>query len=418
MLSLAPLVAIGLSALAGPDTTRTRWTMAEFLAVVDAAHPDLTLARERLRAAEARIGPARRPPDPMIELGIMNRSLPGLGRNSPLAMDQIRVSQVVPIPGQLGATTDAARERAAAEAALAAETRSIVRWRATALLIELDRLDRTRAQVLALQPSLEALQEVARARYAAGQADHADVVRAQLETARLGEELVMLETDRAMAVPRLNAMALRSPTARIDTMVVPPPPDSLPPLESLLTQADADRPLLVSRRAALNAARFDLRRAVAARWPDVELGLGYGQQPMVGGGTDRMVSVTVGASLPIWSGSRQRQIRREAEAMERLAAAELTAAQAETGARLAELEAEFAGTRQLEALYRGTLVPQGRAAAASALAGYQTGGVSFETALSSQLAVARAELELVAFSARRARIVAEVEFLAAEGTLQ
>ncbi|MDX2057358.1 MAG: hypothetical protein SFV24_06115 [Gemmatimonadales bacterium] len=109
MLSLAPLIAVGLSALAGTDTTRTRWTMAEYLAVVDAAHPELIVARERARAAEARIGPARRPPDPMVELGIMNRSLPGLGRSSPVAMDQIRFSQVVPIPGRLGAATDAAR---------------------------------------------------------------------------------------------------------------------------------------------------------------------------------------------------------------------------------------------------------------------------------------------------------------------
>lgn len=418
MLSLAPLIAVGLSALAGSDTTRTRWTMAEYLAVVDAAHPELIVARERARAAEARIGPARRPPDPMVELGIMNRSLPGLGRSSPVAMDQIRFSQVVPIPGRLGAATDAARERAAAESGMAEETRSQVRWRAATTLIELDRLDRTRTQVLALRPSLEALQEVARARYAAGQADHADVIMAQLEAARLGEELVMLETDRGMAVARLNAMALRPPTARIDTVVVPAPPDSLPPLERLLSRADADRPLLTSRRAALNAARFERRRAAVERWPDLEVGVVYGQQPMAGGGTDRMVSLMVGASLPIWSGSRQRQMRQEAEAMERMTAADLTAAQAETGARLAELEAEFAGARQLETLYRGTLVPQGRAAAASALAGYRTGSVSFETALSSQLAVARAELELVGFSARRARIAAEVEYLVAEGALR
>ena len=34
-------------------------------------------------------------PDPRIQLGLMNRSLPGFGKRSPLAMDQIQLMQMM-----------------------------------------------------------------------------------------------------------------------------------------------------------------------------------------------------------------------------------------------------------------------------------------------------------------------------------
>lgn len=146
----------------------------------------------------------------------------------------------------------------------------------------------------------------------------------------------------------------------------------------------------------------------------LEFGLAYGQQPMFDGtGTDRMLSVMIGTSLPIWTGSRQRQVRREAEAMERMAAAEIVATEAETRARIGELAAEADRALRLHALYRGTLIPQTRTAAASALTSYRIGGVDFETAIAAQLAVFRTELEVIRFAADRARALAELEYLTA-----
>ena len=414
MLSLIPMLAVGGSLLFGADTARTRWSLAEYLALVESANPDLIVARERLAAAEARVGPARRPPDPTIEFGLMNRSLPRFGKNSPVAMDQVRISQAIPTPGKLGAATSAARERGAAETNQVEEVRRLVRWRATVDFIELDRLDRSAALLDAFAPSLRSLGDVAGARYAVGQAEQADVIRAQLEAARFAEELVMLEADRQAAVARLNAMALRGPSARIDSVVLPPAPDTVPTIALLVDVALRNRPLLAAQRASYQAAGFERRRAYLERWPDLEVGLAYGQQPMFDGpGTDRMLSIMVGASLPIWSGSRQRQMRREAEAMERMAAADIRATQAETEARIGELAATANRAARLTTLYRGTLIPQTRIAAASALASYRTGGVDFEAVITGQLAVVRSELEVVRLAADRAQALAELEYLTA-----
>lgn len=414
MLSLVPIVAIGASLLFGADTARTRWTLAEYLALVEAANPELIVARERLTAAEARVGPARRPPDPMIEFGVMNRSLPRFGKDSPVAMDQVRIAQMIPTGGKQGAATSAARERVVADAGQLEEVRRLIRWRATADLIDLDRIDRVGTLLGAFTPALRSLGDVVSARYAVGQAEQSDVIMAQLETARFAEELVMLEADRQAVVARLNAMALRAPGAKIDSIDLPPQPDSVLAVAAMVEAARRNRPLLAVRRATRLAAGFDRRRAAMERWPDLEVGLAYGQQPMFDGpGTDRMLSMTIGARLPIWSGSRQGQMRREAEAMERMAAADVLAMEAETQARIGELAAAADRAGRLKALYGGTLIPQSGIAVASALAGYRTGQVDFETIIATQLALFRAQIDLVRFSAERALALAELNYLTA-----
>ena len=419
MLSLLPMLGIGLSLIQGADTARTRWTMAEYLALVEAVNPELVAARERVAAAEARIGPARRPRDPMLELELMNRSVPGFDKTSPVAMDQLRLRQSLPIPGALGAAADAARERTTADSGQLEETRLVLGWRVATDLIELNRIDRTTRLLGDLAPALSSLRDVAQARYAVAQAEQSDVIRAQLEVTRFAEELIMLQSERTSVVARLNAMALRAPDSRIDSITLPSSPDSFPSASELVNRAIASRPLFAIRQATRRAAAHDVRRAGLERWPELEVGLAYGQQPMFGGtGTDHMVSIMVGASLPIWSGSRQRQMRREAEAMERMAAADLTAAQAETQSRIVEAVARGDRATRLMGLYRSTLMPETRAAAVSALASYRTGAMDFEAVVSAQLAVVRLEMELVRLDAERSTVAAELAWLTGDRGIQ
>ncbi|MGE3618242.1 MAG: TolC family protein, partial [Gemmatimonadales bacterium] len=370
MFLLLPVLAIGGSVAPAGDTTRVHFTQAAFVALVEAANPELTAAREARVVMSARIGPVHRLPDPMVELGIMNRSLPAFSRESPVAMDQIRVAQAIPLTGRIGAATHAAEARQSAAAAMVEETRRRLEWRAAADLVELDRLDRTAAVLAEFGPALASLEEIARSRYAVGQGVQTEVIRAQYEAARFAEELLSLTAARRGAVARLNALAGRPVDARIDSVTLTDPPADLPPLGALAARSARTRPLLVARSATRAAAGFEVRRADREQWPDLELSVTYGQQPMLDrSGTDRMVSLMVGARLPIWSGSRQREMRREAEAMERMAAADSATAEADTRARDGELAAVAERNTRLVALYRGTLIPQARAAAQSSLSG-------------------------------------------------
>ncbi len=169
---------------------------------------------------------------------------------------------------------------------------------------------------------------------------------------------------------------------------------------------------------AAGAARIEASDAMARRagreiWPDLTLGVIYGQRPMPDGGTDRMGSFMLGFTLPLSAGSRQRQMEAEAKAMNSMAIADLDDMRNETRGRIGELHADLTRARTLSALYHTTLLPQIRAASAAALSGYRSGAVDFMTLLDSQMNVLRATQELFRFDAETGKAFAELEMLTA-----
>src|SRR5262249_50274197 len=83
--------------------------------------PQIRAARSAASAADARIGPVPRLPDPKLQFGLMNRDLPGFGLNDPLGMNQVQLTQMVPIAGKLGLAAEAARAQAEAAGQRAVE---------------------------------------------------------------------------------------------------------------------------------------------------------------------------------------------------------------------------------------------------------------------------------------------------------
>jgi outer membrane protein TolC len=128
-------------------------------------------------------------------------------------------------------------------------------------------------------------------------------------------------------------------------------------------------------------------------------------------GTDRMGSLMLGASVPVFARSRQLRMRDEAAAMRDMAEAELATMRAGTLGRLGEAYAALLGARRLAALYRTTVLPQAHAASVSALASYRSGGVDFMTVVDDRMSVNRYRQELLALEAAEGRAWAELEML-------
>lgn len=400
--------ALGVSA----DTLPVPWRLADVLASVEARSPGLAAARAEHLAAEARVGPASRPPDPRLQLGLMNRSLPSLGKRSVLAMDQIQLTQMIPVPGKLRAGAGVARANAQVAAAGIAERRQTLRLRAADDFFELDRVHRSVVVLRHAGALLREIEGVVRAMYSVGSGKQADVLHAQVALARLEEELTGMAAMREAATARLNALLRRPTGLPIAAVVSPCLPESLPAATLLLEAALREAPVLLAGRARLAAAQAGGRVAGLERWPDFELGAAYGQQPMVGEpGTERMLSLMVGATIPIWAGSRQGAMRREAAAMAQASEAELEDAELEVRGRVGELIAAFERAQGLRRLYRGTILPQARAAAAALLATYRTGGGNFDPVLEAYLTASQYELQLIQLDLEQARAVSGLEAL-------
>jgi outer membrane protein TolC len=153
-----------------------------------------------------------------------------------------------------------------------------------------------------------------------------------------------------------------------------------------------------------------LQRALAHRelWPDFKVGLEYGQRPAAMG-TERMGSVMLGFTVPVFASRRQLRMRDEAAAMETMARAELNSMRAQIGARLAELCTAFERNTRLIELYRTNIIPQAQVNVQSAFSAYRVGSVDFMTLIDAQMTVNRYRQEWHALVAEQATTFAELE---------
>jgi outer membrane protein, heavy metal efflux system len=213
---------------------------------------------------------------------------------------------------------------------------------------------------------------------------------------------------RSAAVARLNAVLDRPADTPVPAVAAFVDLGGLPAADSLRGWAQESRPML--RGGVLEVDQAGSRAALARRelWPDLTVGVQYGQRPGEMG-TERMGSLMLGFSLPVFASRRQLQMRGEAEAMRQMASAELTEMRARVSARVTELLAELERDRTLLDLYRTEVLPQAEANVTSALSAYRVGTIDFMTLVDARMTVNRYEQEVHALLAEYGTLVAELE---------
>ncbi len=409
------LVSILLALPLTGQSSADRLTIDALYRAVDSLSPRIAAARASADAALARVPGNRRLPDPRLQLATVNRQLPGFELQPPLGMNQIQVSQMFPIPGtgKLALAGDMAQARADAERAWVGESIWEQRARAATAFYDLYQAEGTLTIMRETLQLLEAVSSTVNGMYAVGEAKQADVLRAQLEIGRMTGQVAEMEAMRRTMATRLNTVLDRSPDASTGTPVLPRFPDVIPPTDSLASDAMGSRGMLQAAADQVRAATAAEQLAQRQIWPDLELGVRYGWQPMADGGTGQMMSFLLGASVPIWAGSRQMKLRDEAAAMRQMAADDLRAMQADTRGRVAELVAELDRTRTLRAIYAHTLLPQADATLTSARAAYQVGRVDFMTFLDAFTTVYGYRIQVIRLDAAQGQALAELEMVTA-----
>lgn len=372
--------------------------------------PGVTAATSLAHAARARISSAKLPPDPELQLGFMNRELPSLAPMNPLGMTQIQLMQMLPLGGKLRLSGRIASSDADAAAARATEVRWSVRAQAAMQFYDLYAAE---SQLTIARETKRLVQDVAKvsqAMYSVGDAKQADVLRAQVEIARMTADITRMETMRAAISAKLAA-TLDLPLNAVPQIAEPPRfPDSLPALEALALEAEQRRPMVLAGEKDLASAQAAERLSRKQIWPDLQAGVQYGWRTGEMG-TERMGSLMLGASIPVYARSRQLRARDEAAAMRRMSEADLASTRAETRGRMAELYADYLRATSLRALYRTTVLPQAEATVTASFAAYRVGDVNLMTLLDNQMTVNRYRQELITLDAEQGKAIAEMEML-------
>jgi outer membrane protein, heavy metal efflux system len=386
-------------------------TLAEAQAAALEHNPALRAARAAAEAVATRRAGAALPPDPELRLGVMNVSLPELRTDMPASMaPSIQLMQMVPAPGKLRLAAEVADR----ETGMARSAADAVAWqlraRTAAAFLAVRQADGELAVLHEVRGWLGELEEVARATYAAGRGAQGDALRAGVEAARMDAEIARVEAGRAASAARLNAAMGRPAGTPVGPLARPPLPASLPEVEVLAAWAGEGSPRLEGARTGLERAGTLSALARRELWPDLAVGLEYGQRPGAMG-TERMGSVMVGFSLPVFAGRRQLARRADAEAMRQVAAAELAEVEAETSAELIELVAELARARALLALLRTEILPLGEATLTAALASYRSGRADFMTVVEARSTLAGFERERHTLEAESGVLIATLEMV-------
>ena len=385
-------------------------TLTEIYTQARANNSMLKAVAARANAVEAMESSARLPPDPQIQVGVMNASLPGLETNMPTSMaPAIQAMQMLPFPGKLKLSGRIAEQSTAIARAEANEQWWMVRSQAAMAFYEIYGADRQVSVMRETAALLEDFEQVARAMYGAGEGRQTDVLRASVEVARMEADIARMQAMRTAAVARLNAVLNRPADAPVPTVALPPLPALIPSADTLQRWAEAERPGLERSRLGVEQAESRLGLARRELWPDVSVGLQYGQRQAGEMGTERMGSLMLGFNVPIFARSRQLKMREEATAMQQMAQAELVDARSQVNARIGELLAELDRARTLVELYRAEVLPQAEANVTSSYASYRVGSVDFMTLVDAQMTVNQYRQELFALLADYGQLVAELE---------
>jgi outer membrane protein TolC len=406
-----------LSAAAQEAAPQRTITLGQVYTEATRANPRNAAALAIADAAAARVPAAKLPPDPQLQIAFMNYDLPGLQPMELLGMRQLQVMQMIPI-GKLGLSGRKAAALAEAQRERAADVSWDTRARVAMAFYEIYRIDRSLAVERETIRLLLDVAAVAEAMYRVGEGRQADILRAHVEIGRMAADTLRMQTMRAAMSARLNALLNRSMAAEVATPALPAFPSSIPSVDALQLPAMQQRPMIRAGEeevAAATAATALARREIV---PDFQFGFQYAQRSSaMGGGTEHMGSLMIGASIPIFASRRQYRMRDEMLAMQSMAETDLAAMRIETGARIVEMHADLTTARTLASLYRKEVLPQAEANVQSALAAYRAGSVDFMTLLDARMSLNRYREELLSFVATEGRTWAELEMLVGQELL-
>lgn len=400
------LAALSLSTLAGGAASGSQapdWHDANAVARAAAdSHPALRRIEAEARAARARVTQAGAYPNPMLMGGIQDLQV-DLTNDEMMTMYMVGASQTIPRRSRRDALRSAAEldvqriELEAESVRAEAERDALFAW------YDLAAADSQLRSLHDVDKALGALVAAVRARYEAGTAIGADIVRAQLLQSDVNHQILTTTGIRRSAAARLLPL-LGLPLAT----EVPPlqlPHSSEASMIGGALEIDDSHPALAGLRREVERREQEIRLAKLLQRPDINLEASYGMRPL----EKDMFSITARIELPL-----RKKTTIEPRLREAMAARDAASARIEELRRalLADLgaayEAHAEATRQIE-FHEQTLVPQSKLAFESTRAAYEGEKTTLDAVLATEATYLRLEIDYYGFLARHIKAIADFQ---------
>lgn len=383
-LSLVPFLLICVlprPLLAQPEAALT---LGDVLRIASERREEVIAARSAIRAGEQRPAIVSALEDPMVAVSLDHVPFMGGGADVNVTVEQRFPLSSVRGERRSSALAELRRLRAEAERV----TLDVQLEAVTGFLM----LDERRRMTTIVEMQLVIARQIvvaANARYASGSAPQSDVLRGEVEVARLESAADALTGEVQAAEAMLNASLGRSAATAVPPLA-PVSAGEVPPLAEAIARAIAARPELAAGQASVDRSAADVRIMQAMTRPMLSVRTGPAYTMAEGNGWMAMV----GVSLPLWRG-KQRAAIAEAQAMQAMSEADVRAMtrmiEGQTAAALRRVQA--AATRA--ASFRAEVLPRARMAVESSISAYAAGRVPLVAVVEVLQAQWGLELDLV-----------------------
>ncbi|WP_455243872.1 TolC family protein [Petrachloros mirabilis] len=357
------------------------------------ANPEIATARQQLAAASQRITQARALDDPTFSVQLWN--FPESFNIGQTANTIIGLSQKFPFPGKLALKEQvASRSADITEQALRAKELDLVARAKQAyydLFLAHKAIQIHREQIDLLTQFLQA----AIAKFKTGKGTQVDVLKAQVELAKLHQQLPVLEQHRETAQAKINTLLNKDPRMPMGMPQEPRVkrfPKDLDELFQIATDAKPD-----VKAAELAVRRNEKFRALAHRqyYPDVTVAFQRFQNYQAPNGFGAIMAINM--PFAFWTKPKYDAAVQEASAAVAAARADLESVHNLTRFQIRDVLAKVRASWEVALLYQTTVLPQAEDSLASARAGYRTGRADFLNLIEADRALR--EFQLAYYSA-------------------
>ncbi|OVE76959.1 hypothetical protein BVX98_03910 [bacterium F11] len=383
-------------------------SLQDVLKIAQKQNPAIKAAQKRWEAEMESISPSRSFPDPVLTFVTYKEELQT--RAGPLEK-KYGISQKFPFPGKRKIKGKVAKEKARmAEEAYKSKSLKVFS-QVTNAYYELFYIDQSIRVNQQLADQIRHFARVAERKYATGSQTQSSVFRAQVELAKILNDLITLKQKRISALARLNSF-LNRPTRE---PLAPEKPTHLTfddKAEDLIKVAKKYRPEILAANALLGKSEAATSLAVRQYFPDLTVGyeiskIGSGNTNTTFDGKDAE-AFRFQVNVPIWFNQMNSQYR-EAKAMRASSEALLMDWTNRTMFEVEDLTVKMETATRLIKLFKDTVLPQAEQALKSSQSGYEADRVRFLDLLDSIRTLLQFELEYYRYEANFGQAKAELE---------
>lgn len=355
-----------------------------------ANNPELRAFKESAGASEARAGARGALEDPTLKVEMMD-----LSKSYPLniapgnaMLTRYTVSQAFPFPGKLSLKEKIAEKEALSARARLEAKRLDIEGSVKEAYFDYAFLAEAVRETEEIRALLANISSITAVRYSTGQAAQQDVLKAQVETTMLTNDIITLDAEKGVAAARLKSLVNRGQDSPLGEPAGLSKARAVFDVAALMDTAIKKNPEIRMAELEAEANEMNVELAKKNYYPDFMVGAA----PIQRDGRFDSFDVMFQVNIPIWRG------KYDSEEKEASANARALRSRALAQKNLASLDVKWAAVRveaadRIRSLYETGLLPQAELSFESALKNYGAGKTDFMTLLDAQRQLKKTRIE-------------------------